>query len=161
MYGLEYAHALVDLKEVTESLLLSHSIPIFKINYAEVVGSVLNPSGDCTTDNNQVGLQCDSTTDAKFTDDGDEQYGNGRRMESASYGLGGLIWNIPSPHKIEDYLLFWIGQDNTAFTNVILTFNNCEIGKLLCLLTLLCMQSSNFFLLILGLVRIFILSLFP
>lgn len=30
---------------------------------------------------------------------------------------------------MEDYLLFWIGADNPAFANVVLTFNNCEIVR--------------------------------
>jgi len=29
---------------------------------------------------------------------------------------------------MEDYSLFWIGHDNSAFANVVLTFNVCEIG---------------------------------
>nr|TKW11614.1 hypothetical protein SEVIR_6G243500v2 [Setaria viridis] len=31
--------------------------------------------------------------------------------------------------KMEDYLIFWIGQDNSAFANIVLTFNKCEIVR--------------------------------
>lgn len=45
------------------------------------------------------------------------------------YCLGGLTWSIAKDHKMEDFLLFWIGQDNSAFANIVLTFNTCEIGS--------------------------------
>ena len=44
------------------------------------------------------------------------------------YNIGGLTWNLPDGQNMEDYLLFWIGPDNSAFANVVLTFNACEIG---------------------------------
>lgn len=47
---------------------------------------------------------------------------------SRSYTLGGLTWDLPEGSKIEDYLLFWIGSDNSAFANVVLTFNGCDVG---------------------------------
>ncbi|WOL01320.1 hypothetical protein Cni_G10036 [Canna indica] len=124
LYGLEYAHALVNLKaEVAESLLSSHSNSSLKISYAEVVGTVIYPSVDHLTEKAQVSSQYDSLTKTRITVGGDE-----REIKSGTYyGLGGLSWNIPTGHKIEDYLLFWIGPENTAFTNIMLTFNNCKI----------------------------------
>lgn len=44
------------------------------------------------------------------------------------YSIGGLTWKLPEGQSMEDYLLFWIGLDNSAFANVVLTFNACEIG---------------------------------
>lgn len=44
------------------------------------------------------------------------------------YSIGGLVWKLQEGRKMEDYLLFWIGPDNSAFANVVLTFNGCEIG---------------------------------
>ncbi|KAH9783253.1 2-(3-amino-3-carboxypropyl)histidine synthase subunit 2 [Citrus sinensis] len=43
--------------------------------------------------------------------------------------IGGLVWNIPDRKKMEEHLLFWIGSDNSAFANVVLTFNGCEIVR--------------------------------
>ena len=45
------------------------------------------------------------------------------------YSLGGLIWDLPKGQKMEDFLLLWIGPDNSAFANVVLTFNGCEIVR--------------------------------
>lgn len=43
--------------------------------------------------------------------------------------LGGLIWDLLEGRRVEDYLLLWIGPDNSAFSNVVLTFIGCEIGR--------------------------------
>ena len=48
------------------------------------------------------------------------------------YSLGGVTWNISPQEKMEDYIIFWIGQDNSAFANIVLTFNKCEIGLFSC-----------------------------
>ncbi|KAG7566427.1 Diphthamide synthesis DPH1/DPH2 [Arabidopsis suecica] len=50
-------------------------------------------------------------------------------IDYASYRLGGLTWDLPEGSKIEDYLLFWIGSDSSAFANVVLTFNGCDIVR--------------------------------
>ncbi|CAL9063777.1 uncharacterized protein LOC103986835 isoform X1 [Musa acuminata AAA Group] len=133
LYGLEYSHALMHLKTVVaDSLVLSHSNWGPMVKYSDVIGSVINPSQDCTTEKDQIRSLNGSITNAGFTSGRDEKkilkFGNGRRMENGTcFELGGLTWSIPSDHKIEDYLLFWIGPENSAFTNVVLTFNNCEI----------------------------------
>lgn len=44
------------------------------------------------------------------------------------YSIGGLTWKLPKGQSMEDYLLFWIGHDNSDFANTVLTFNACEIG---------------------------------
>lgn len=64
---------------------------------------------------------------------------------SRNYRLGGLTWDLPEGSKIEDYLLFWIGSDNSAFANVVLTFNGCGIG--------ICLYPSKFLDLVLGYVK--------
>lgn len=51
-----------------------------------------------------------------------------------SYSIGGLTWSLPHDQQIENYLLFWIGPDNSAFANVVLTYNACEIGMVMLLL---------------------------
>lgn len=55
----------------------------------------------------------------------------------ARYSIGGLTWSLPEGRRIEDYLLCWIGAYNSAFTNVVLTFNGCEIGTNLLFIYLL------------------------
>ncbi|XP_042472105.1 2-(3-amino-3-carboxypropyl)histidine synthase subunit 2-like [Zingiber officinale] len=132
MFGLECAHALEDLKaKVSESLILGQSHPSLKVVYAEVAGLVIDPYVDSTKEIDQVTSHSNSMSDAGFNVNEDErkifQFSNRNKTESGtSYCLGGLTWNVPD-RKIEDYLLFWIGPDNAAFNNVMLTFNNCEI----------------------------------
>lgn len=134
MYGLECAHALEDLKEkASESLILGQSNPSLKVVYAEVVGLVIDPYVDSTKEIDQVTSQSNSMSDAGFNVNEDERKilksSNRNKTESGTgYRLGGLTWNVPD-RKIEDYLLFWIGPDNAAFNNLVLTFNNCEISK--------------------------------
>lgn len=53
---------------------------------------------------------------------------SGKSVSDNSYRLGGLTWDLPEGNKIDDYLLFYIGSDNSAFANVVLTFNVCDIG---------------------------------
>ncbi|GJV70508.1 2-(3-amino-3-carboxypropyl)histidine synthase subunit 2, partial [Tanacetum coccineum] len=48
------------------------------------------------------------------------------------YRIGGLVWNLEEGQSMEDYSLFWIGPDNSAFANVVLTFNGCDIVSLSC-----------------------------
>ncbi|KAF7814369.1 2-(3-amino-3-carboxypropyl)histidine synthase subunit 2 isoform X1 [Senna tora] len=53
-------------------------------------------------------------------------------MEPASrnsYSVGGLTWKLPEGRSMDDYLIFWIGCDNSAFANAVLTFNACEIVR--------------------------------
>uniref|UniRef100_A0A0R0HCD5 2-(3-amino-3-carboxypropyl)histidine synthase subunit 2 n=1 Tax=Glycine max TaxID=3847 RepID=A0A0R0HCD5_SOYBN len=45
------------------------------------------------------------------------------------YSIGGLAWKLPEGQSMDDYLLFWIGHDDSAFANVVLTFNACEIVR--------------------------------
>uniref|UniRef100_A0A0A9EKK5 Diphthamide biosynthesis protein 2 n=1 Tax=Arundo donax TaxID=35708 RepID=A0A0A9EKK5_ARUDO len=52
-----------------------------------------------------------------------------RSSSTHKYSLGGLTWDISAEVKMEDYLIFWIGQDNSAFANIVLTFNKCEIVR--------------------------------
>lgn len=49
-------------------------------------------------------------------------------VSANTYSIGGLVWKLPEGHKMDDYLLFWIGSNNSAFANIVLTYNGCEIG---------------------------------
>uniref|UniRef100_A0A7N0VLP5 2-(3-amino-3-carboxypropyl)histidine synthase subunit 2 n=1 Tax=Kalanchoe fedtschenkoi TaxID=63787 RepID=A0A7N0VLP5_KALFE len=64
-----------------------------------------------------------------FTIPGDKEEDEDCRQ--ARYCIGGLVWNIPQGHTVDDYLLFWIGSDGPAFTNVVMTFNGCQIVRYL------------------------------
>lgn len=105
------------------------------LNYAEVICSIMNPS------DYDKALKGELESSSSYASNGDLlKCVNGSIIPSpnhskqttsitiTSYNLGGLTWNLPLEHNIEDYLLFWIGQDNSAFANVVLTFNNCKIG---------------------------------
>ncbi|CAL5013957.1 unnamed protein product [Urochloa decumbens] len=124
LYGLEYAYALVDLRRTFEEACKSDSCNP-EVQYADVLCSVMSPSsstteksdghGDLSVNsdlaalNNRCSIECSSSTH--------------------KYSLGGVTWNISVQEKMEDYLIFWIGQDNSAFANIVLTFNQCEIVR--------------------------------
>lgn len=105
------------------------------LNYAEVICSSMNPSdydkalkGELESSNSYASngdlLNCVKGSNIPSPNHSKQT----TSITITSYNLGGLTWNLPREHNIEDYLLFWIGQDNSAFANVVLTFNNCEIG---------------------------------
>ncbi|KAL0301440.1 UNVERIFIED_CONTAM: hypothetical protein Sradi_6420800, partial [Sesamum radiatum] len=109
LFGLEYAHAIPEI----ENLLACHApsvcgggISMSEHLYADVSCSVMIPSETCIR---AVGNEC-------LTEE-----------TSQHYKVGGLSWTLPQGRKMEDYLLFWIGLENPAFANVVLTFNSCEI----------------------------------
>lgn len=108
-----------DIKEtvIVESSKLCGSTSRLQLHYADVICSVMNPSENSKT-SNEHREPVSSTT---------HNEGSGRAA-AMSYKIGGLNWTIPEGFKIEDYTLFWIGSDNAAFANVVLTFNGCEIG---------------------------------
>ncbi|KAJ0977150.1 hypothetical protein J5N97_012624 [Dioscorea zingiberensis] len=127
LYGLEYAHAVQDLKSTMCKLLLS-SESNQKLYYSEVACSSINPSGYNIKDKEQPESHGDAIADGKVLKTLDSGVTN--KLESGTkYTLGGLTWITPLEHKMEDYLLFWIGSDNPAFANMVLTFNGCEIVR--------------------------------
>lgn len=112
-----------DLKEALadEALKLSTSSSKLDISCASVLSPAVAPPEEKTASNGQVEAVnnlsgCPEAGDA-------EVY--------TSYNIGGLTWRLPHGQQIEDYLVFWIGPDNSAFANVVLTFNACEIGTVL------------------------------
>lgn len=54
--------------------------------------------------------------------------GSSENIAGTRYHIGGLFWDLPRERRMEDYSLFWIGAESSAFANVVLTFNSCEIG---------------------------------
>lgn len=81
----------------------------------------MNPSENSKPSNGNVGL-----------DDGlTANQGSGNAI-GTQYSIGGLSWILAEGHTIQEYLLYWVGADNAAFANAVLTFNGCEIGNSSC-----------------------------
>lgn len=103
---------------VVESSKLCGSTSRLDIHYANVICSIMNPTRKSETSDEHLESVSIPTSD--------ECSGN---TTGKSYKIGGLSWSVPEGSRIEDYTLFWIGSDNSAFANVVLTFNGCEIGN--------------------------------
>lgn len=103
-----------------ESSKLCGSTSRLDIHYADVICSIMNPAGKSETSDEHLESISILNSD-----------GCSGKTTGMSYKIGGLGWCIPEGSRIEDYTIFWIGSDNSAFANVVLTFNGCEIGKIL------------------------------
>nr|VDD57835.1 unnamed protein product [Brassica oleracea] len=109
LYGLEYAHV---IPSIQEELRLSKPESQLKFSVANVLCSFITPSKD-----------------PRESMEHPVPSGEDSLSSSRNYRLGGLTWDLPEGSKIEDYLLFWIGSDNSAFANVVLTFNGCDVVR--------------------------------
>lgn len=119
LYGLEYAYSVRRIREaLPEALRLSEPESKLEVHFADIMGSVMNPSD---VQNSFTGLL---GTVGGCTDHHTFGVASGN-----TYRMGGLCWTLPDGHRMEDYLLFWIGSDNSAFANVVMTFNGCDIGR--------------------------------
>uniref|UniRef100_A0A1J3FLG1 2-(3-amino-3-carboxypropyl)histidine synthase subunit 2 n=1 Tax=Noccaea caerulescens TaxID=107243 RepID=A0A1J3FLG1_NOCCA len=112
LYGLEYAHVIPRIREELMDA-LSKTESQAKFSVANVICSFISPSKDPRESMEHPGPSGES----------------GSKASSRSYRLGGLTWDLAEGNKIEDYLLFWIGSDNSAFANVVLTFNGCDLVR--------------------------------
>ncbi|RDY04163.1 2-(3-amino-3-carboxypropyl)histidine synthase subunit 2, partial [Mucuna pruriens] len=113
LYGLEYAHSMQQIKEaLLESSMSCRFDPKSEVHFADVPSSVMFPSKDIKKIN---GLQ--------------EPASGCNGASETIYRIGGLTWKLPEGQNMDDYLLFWIGLDDSAFANVVLTFNACEIVR--------------------------------
>ncbi|XP_010249074.1 PREDICTED: diphthamide biosynthesis protein 2 [Nelumbo nucifera] len=127
LFGLEYAHAIHHIKEImeVESSRLCGSKENKALCYAEVICSIMDPEERFKTPGRQLG-SFDS-----YTANGD--CANSGQMNSTGcgnkYTLGGLTWKLPEGHKMDDYMIFWIGSDNPTFVNALLMYNNCHIVR--------------------------------
>ncbi|XP_061359814.1 uncharacterized protein LOC133303862 [Gastrolobium bilobum] len=119
LFGLEYAHSILQIrKALLESSMSCRFDLKSEACFADVPSSVMFPSKDIKRLN---GLQePDGGYSNNVTSDGE----NG-----SICSIGGLTWKLPKGKSMEDYSLFWIGPDNSAFANVVLTFNACEIVR--------------------------------
>lgn len=103
LFGLEYGHALQDIKEASAVETCGHTSKS-KLHFVDVMSQATIPTKGCETNG----------------DCGDPE---------RTYRIGGLVWSLKEGHTMDDYSLFWIGPDNSAFANVVLTFNACEIVR--------------------------------
>lgn len=121
LFGLEYSYAIPDLRETLEGASLKTYDSACKLNVvcADVTCSVMEPSGSF-----QIPTGCDV---AKIDGlDGGRSAGS---TMGTRYINAGLSWSLPREQKMEDYSIYWIGPDNSAFANVVLTYNGCEIVR--------------------------------
>nr|XP_009790015.1 PREDICTED: diphthamide biosynthesis protein 2 isoform X2 [Nicotiana sylvestris] len=114
LYGLEYAHAITEIKASvgTQSC--------FKVEfcYADTMSPVITPSETFCSMNGQPKLSDGQCANSCTTEE-----------NNAPYRIGGLTWSLPVGHRIEDYLLFYVGSDDSAFANISMTYNTCEIVR--------------------------------
>ncbi|XAR60132.1 hypothetical protein NMG60_11033384 [Bertholletia excelsa] len=120
LFGLEYAHAIQDIKEEFIESSRSHgSTSQLEISFADSMCSIMSPSENFKTSNGHL------ESNGRLT----ANQGSGKAEKGKIYSIGGLSWSLPERYRIEDCLLYWVGADNAAFANVVLTFNGCEIVR--------------------------------
>ncbi|KAF3643458.1 glycine-rich family protein [Capsicum annuum] len=114
LYGLEYAHAITEIK----ASISTQSCFKLEVCFADIMSPVITPPGTLSSTNGQPELS-------------DHQCANGCSTEknNAPYCIGGLTWSLPVGHRMEDYLLFYVGSDDSAFANILMTYNACEIVR--------------------------------
>ncbi|GAB4832775.1 hypothetical protein Ancab_006791 [Ancistrocladus abbreviatus] len=117
LFGLEYTHAVQDIKEALVAEALKWNISKSAITCADVLCSVMDPLKDHMSFCSDVEVVGGHTNKTYVDEDG------------MAYSIGGLTWRLPKSCRIEDFLLFWIGPENSAFTNIVLRFNGCEIVR--------------------------------
>lgn len=118
LFGLEYAHSIQQIKKaLLEASISTGSELKSEVHFADVPSSVMFPSKDIK---NLDGPQDPANG---FTNNSYSDEASGTR-----YRIGGLTWKLPKGQSMDDYLIFWIGLENSAFANAVLTFNACEIG---------------------------------
>ncbi|KAI5394074.1 uncharacterized protein LOC127093170 [Lathyrus oleraceus] len=115
LFGLEYAHS---TQQIRKTLLESSTSCRSDISFADVPSPYMFPSKDSKKLNGPQEAVCGCSNNS-----------NSDEASGTIYSIGGLTWKLPEGQKMEDYLLFWIGHDNAAFANVVLTFNACEIVR--------------------------------
>ncbi|PPS18307.1 hypothetical protein GOBAR_AA02270 [Gossypium barbadense] len=114
LYGLEYAHTISHIKGA-----LVEAMPRTKLEliFANVMCSIINSLEDHRKSDRLGYLGSFSSVNSLGA------------ATCTRCSLGGLIWDLLEGRRMEDYLLLWIGPDNSAFSNIVLTFNGCEIGR--------------------------------
>ncbi|KAL4578570.1 hypothetical protein LXL04_014695 [Taraxacum kok-saghyz] len=101
LFGLEYGYAIQDIIKAS-----AVETSKFKLHFADVMSQSMIPTKDSEKTNGDCGVP-----------------------ERRTYRIGGLIWNLKEGQTMDVYSVFWIGPENSAFSNVVLTFNTCEIVR--------------------------------
>ncbi|KAK8709189.1 hypothetical protein V6N13_060218 [Hibiscus sabdariffa] len=115
LYGLGYVHAISQIKRALEEAMPKTKMELI---FSDVMCSIINPLEDHRKSDGLEG--CLGT----YSSENSLGAATGTR-----YSLGGLTWDLPEGQRMEDYLLLWIGPENSAFSNAVLTFNGCEIVR--------------------------------
>ncbi|GLJ25424.1 hypothetical protein SUGI_0486890 [Cryptomeria japonica] len=141
LFGLEYAYAMGRLKEEISRNCITGNISNPEINFGEALCSEMDPS---LPNADRILGQDGSENSKKFAVDGDYPSGGcergvlneladlnqiGKLKHASEYHLGGLKWELPEDHLMEDYHLVWIGQEGPAIANVMLTYNACGVVR--------------------------------
>ncbi|KAK4345858.1 hypothetical protein RND71_036034 [Anisodus tanguticus] len=111
LYGLEYARAITEI----ETSVGAQACFDLEVRYADITSPVITPPETFSSMNEQPELS---------------ECANGCSTEenSAPYRIGGLMWSLPVGHMMEDCLIFYVGSDDPAFANILMTYNACEIA---------------------------------
>ncbi|KAI3869474.1 hypothetical protein MKW92_042577 [Papaver armeniacum] len=123
LYGLEYAHALETWK--TESSSHYGAEGSSRLHFADITSSVINPLQSKETH----GVKLESSNGCTANGSHDDCKETVSTLDGSKHSIGGLTWNLPQGHKTEDYMLFWIGLENPAFSNLVLTYNSSAIVR--------------------------------
>ncbi|KAG9451874.1 hypothetical protein H6P81_004778 [Aristolochia fimbriata] len=136
LYGLEYAYAVQSIKEAVaerESCLRDMNIGIHFADFRSTIMKPLKSNGSTDTQHDPCDTPSPCVDLLNFVDSGSTPNYSNYKINCSTSGtthtLGGLVWYVPEGAKMEDYLLFWIGSDNAAFANVVVTYNNSEIVR--------------------------------
>ncbi|CAN4109407.1 unnamed protein product [Withania somnifera] len=114
LYGLEYAHAITEIKASVGA----QSCSKLEVRYSDIMSPIITPSETFSSMNGKPELS-----------DGQCANGCSTGEDNASFRVGGLTWSLPVGHKMEDYLLFYVGSDDSAFANILMSYNTCEIVR--------------------------------
>ncbi|XP_059296124.1 uncharacterized protein LOC132049378 [Lycium ferocissimum] len=114
LYGLEYAHAITEIKASVGT----QSCSKLEVRYADITSPVITPSETFS-----------SMIEKPELSDGQCANGCSTEENNASYRIGGLTWSFPVGHRMEDYLLFYVGSDDSAFANTLMSYNTCELVR--------------------------------
>ncbi|KAG7029112.1 2-(3-amino-3-carboxypropyl)histidine synthase subunit 2 [Cucurbita argyrosperma subsp. argyrosperma] len=118
LFGLEYAHSMDDIRQaLLDSFQTSGLTSELEVHFADVKCSSLDPSSH----NENVARGGEQVTNAES--------GSSENIAGTRHHIGSLFWDLPRERRMEDCSIFWIGSENSAFANVVLTFNGCEIVR--------------------------------
>lgn len=111
LYGLEYAHA---IREIEASV----GAQALDVHYADIMSPIITPPDTFSSMNEQPELSDGQCANSCYAEE-----------NNAAYCIGGLTWLLPVGRRMEDYLIFYVGSDDPAFANILMTYNACEIVR--------------------------------